>query len=33
MQNYDKAYELAKEIKESEVYQSYLKSKGRSVFQ
>ena len=27
MQNYDKAYELAKEIKESEVYQSYLKAK------
>ena len=27
MQNYDKAYELAREIKESEVYQSYVKAK------
>ena len=27
MQNYDKAYELAREIQTSEIYQSYLKAK------
>ncbi len=30
MQNYDKAYDLAKEIKNSEIYASYLKAKEQA---